>query len=137
MKWCVGICLVFSLFAATAAQAACPNPNPNIKAPPFVDGCPIPAATLNRLFQGAVGGLTPGVHTCATVTVNSAGYIIAVAAGTCSGGGGGGGCLLTGGSGILTGGSNLITGCIAGGGGAMFLLGGSNLLTGGANLLLD
>jgi hypothetical protein len=92
-KWCVGICLIFLLLASGEALAqssstrGCPNPNPNINAPPFVDGCPIPASTLNRLFQGAYGGLTPGVHTCATVTVNSAGYISAVATGTCSGGG--------------------------------------------------
>ena len=27
------------------------SPNPNVNAPPFVDGCPVPASTLNRLFN--------------------------------------------------------------------------------------
>ena len=90
-KWCVGACLIFLLLltagpAHAQANKGCPQPNPNINAPPFFDGCPIPAATLNRLFQGAYGGLVPGVKTCATVTVNAAGYIQSVVSGTCGGG---------------------------------------------------
>jgi hypothetical protein len=37
------------LVRATAALAACPTPNPNISAPPFVDGYPLPASGLNNL----------------------------------------------------------------------------------------
>lgn len=92
--------------AYAAPKQSC-SPNPNLNAPPFVDNCPVPASTLNRLFQGAYGGLTPGVFPCATVTVNSAGYLQIIQTGTC--GGGGGGMLLTGGGNILTGSSNLLT----------------------------
>lgn len=33
---------------ASQALAACPEPNPNLLAPPFIDGCPLPAAPLNN-----------------------------------------------------------------------------------------
>jgi hypothetical protein len=34
---------------ATAVQAACPTPDPNLNAPPFVDGCPLWAQGLNKM----------------------------------------------------------------------------------------
>jgi hypothetical protein len=40
---------LFLLATASAAFGACPSPNPNISAPPFVDGCPLPASGLNNL----------------------------------------------------------------------------------------
>jgi hypothetical protein len=37
------------LCCAQGARASCPSPNPNLSGPPFVDGCALPAAALNRL----------------------------------------------------------------------------------------
>jgi hypothetical protein len=46
-----------SLLTGHAAHAACPVPNPNLLAPPFVDGCPLPAVALNRLGLTQAGNL--------------------------------------------------------------------------------
>ena len=43
-----------SLFAGHA-HAACPAINPNLFAPPFYDGCQVPAVALNNLSSASVG----------------------------------------------------------------------------------
>lgn len=58
--------MVAALVAASlfwgAAAYACNVPNPNLNAPPFVDGCPVPASALNALVgifpTGAAGNGT-------------------------------------------------------------------------------
>lgn len=53
-KLILAACLALaSLTLGHAAHAGCPVPNPNLQAPPFYDGCQIPAIALNRL--GAPG----------------------------------------------------------------------------------
>ena len=54
--------LVLLCFASAAhAQVGC-VPNPNLNGPPFIDGCPIPAAALNHAFAaGPVTGTSPTV----------------------------------------------------------------------------
>ena len=47
-----------ALVVSTAAYAGCPVPNPNLLAPPFVDGCALPAVALNNLFNQSLG-ITP------------------------------------------------------------------------------
>jgi hypothetical protein len=37
------------------SHATCNNPNPNLLGPPFVDNCPLPAASLTRLLTNPVG----------------------------------------------------------------------------------
>jgi hypothetical protein len=58
--------LIFSVFcllgAAGGALGACPSPNPNISAPPFVDGCPLPASGLNNLAN-SIANLDASVAT--------------------------------------------------------------------------
>jgi hypothetical protein len=62
---------LFLLGSATAALGACPSPNPNISAPPFVDGCPLPASGLNNLAT-SIANLTTTVNTKGNVFAPSA-----------------------------------------------------------------
>ena len=49
-KLILAACLALaSLLTGHMAHAACPVPNPNLLAPPFYDGCPLPSVALNRL----------------------------------------------------------------------------------------
>lgn len=45
--------LLFAGLFISGHAYACNTPNPNLGAPPFVDGCPVPAAALNRLANAA------------------------------------------------------------------------------------
>lgn len=50
--------VVASLFWGAAAHA-CNVPNPNLNAPPFVDGCPVPASALNNLARTSPPVINP------------------------------------------------------------------------------
>ena len=45
-------CLALASLITGHAYAACPVPNPNLLAPPFFDGCTLPASSLNNLGIG-------------------------------------------------------------------------------------
>ena len=50
--------LLGALAVSGAAHAACPSPNPNILAPPFYDGCSVPAVALNTLSTSVANNTT-------------------------------------------------------------------------------
>lgn len=52
------------LFLGNMAHASCPAVNPNNNAPPFVDGCDVPAIALNRLASLSNLVLVPSTAKC-------------------------------------------------------------------------
>jgi hypothetical protein len=64
--------ILFLLCSTGGASAlVCPSPNPNISAPPFVDGCPLPASGLNNLAT-SIANLSAIVATKGNVIVTDA-----------------------------------------------------------------
>lgn len=56
--WLGAACLAVLIFPLSA-WAACLDPNPNVNGPPFVDGCPVPASSLNNITLRGMGNFAP------------------------------------------------------------------------------